>query len=197
MDSSNKMRLYDECKFTGVGFNEAHEHGECSMAHQIIPLCKNVLEIGGGAGKVSHAINTLLSKRNLETKHVVVEPGSIGLGNHGDVNIYENKKNFNDKYTIIKKLCEDLTMDDLHVLEGPPDCLYTDCEGCLHKFFTTDIGKYVLDNVRFIVNEMDGMILKIDDATIVELWKKNGFVLVGSGYGCGTDCETQVWYRQN
>jgi hypothetical protein len=195
-DDKGKLKIYDECKFTGDGFFEDHEIGECSVAHQIIPYCNNVLEIGGGAGKVSHAINTLLAKRNLETKHVVVEPGSDGVGNHGDVHIYENKRKFNDKYTIVKKLCNDLTMDDLAPLHGHPDCLYTDCEGCLHGFFETAIGKYVLDNVRFIVNEMDGFILNSDDSKMTDLWKSKGFILLTKGYGCGIACDTDVWYRQ-
>ena len=197
LDSSGKLEINDQCEFDGIGFNTSHEVGECSVAMQIIPLCKNVIEIGGGAGKVSHMINKVLSKKNLETQHIVVEPGITGLGNHGDTNIYENKQKFNDKYTIVKKLCDDLTMDDLSILNEKPDCLYVDCEGCLLNFQNTDIGHYILNNVRFIVNEMDGDIIigKGTDDKIRKQWIKFGFKNIGIGYGCGKDCTTEIWSK--
>ena len=60
----------------------------------------------------------------------------------------------------------------------------------------TDIGKYVLNNVRFIVNEMDGFVKgpKLDDK-LREIWKNNSFKKIGVGYGCGQDCETEVWMK--
>ena len=75
LDENNKLKIFDNCKYGGYAFNQEHELGECSIANQIIPHVKNVLEIGGGAGKVSHMINHLLEKRGLNYKHVVVEPG--------------------------------------------------------------------------------------------------------------------------
>lgn len=47
----------DRCYFSGNGFGKNHEIGECSLAYSIIPKVENVVEIGGGAGKVSHVIN--------------------------------------------------------------------------------------------------------------------------------------------
>jgi hypothetical protein len=196
LDDNGKFKIYDECKFSGEGFNEDHEIGECSVAIQIIPLCNNVLEIGGGAGKVSHMINSVLAKRNLETQHIVVEPGSDGFGHHGDEKIYINKNNFNDKYTIVKKLCNDLTFDDIKILDNPPDCLYTDCEGCLKDCQETPFFKYVLDNVRFIINEMDGFIQSNEhDDHIRNIWILHGFKKIGVGYGCGLSCNTEIWSK--
>ena len=193
-DENNKMKIYDQCKYKGDGFDESHELGECSIAVQIIPYVENVLEIGGGTGKVSHIINKILKERNLEKKHIVVEPGEIGYGNHKDI-IYKNKKKFNDKYTIIKKLCENLTMEDLKLLNFEPDCLYVDCEGCLHEFFKTKIGKYCLNKVRFIVNEQDSFVINKDIKELNTLFENNGFKLLAEGYGCGTNCLTDIWYR--
>ena len=116
----------------------------------------------------------------------------------GNNNIYKNKKKFKDKYTITEKYAENLTMDDLKILKGSPDCLYSDCEGCLYSFFNTDIGKYVLNNVRFIVNEMDGFTKGRDiDNNLRDIWMKNGFQKIGTGYGCGTSCDTEIWYKNN
>lgn len=191
LDDTGKMKLYDSCKFSGNGFGNNHELGECSIAVQVIPLCKNVLEIGGGAGKVSHMINSILKKRGLENKHIVMEPGVGGTGNHGDKHIYDNKKNFDDKYTILKKFADDLNMTDLQILDNKPDCLYVDCEGCLHSFFETEIGKYCLQNARFVVNEMDG-----NNTEIIQSLKKFNFKKIAVGYGCETNCETEVWYKE-
>ena len=49
-----------DSSFKGAGPD--HEQGECSIAFKIVPKCKNVLEIGGGVGKVSHFINKNLKK---------------------------------------------------------------------------------------------------------------------------------------
>jgi hypothetical protein len=188
-DENNKLKIYEECKFKGDGFDESWELGECSVAFQIIPHCKNVIEIGGGAGKVSHIINKLLKERNIENLHLVLEPNDDNTMGGND-NIYKNKKNFKDKYTILEKYANDLTMDDLSILEGPPDCLYSDCEGCLFDFLKTDIGKYVLNNIRFVVNEMDG-----HNEELNEIWKQNNFKKIATGYGCGEACDTEIWYK--
>jgi hypothetical protein len=187
-DKSGKLILFDKCKFKGKGFSKKHELGECSIAIQVVPLVKNVIEIGGGTGKVSHIINTMLADN---TQHIVVEPGVGGNGHHGDFNIYNNKAHFKDKYTIIKKFAENLTHNDFSVLKNKPDCLYVDCEGCLHKFQNTEIGKYVINNARYIVNEMDG-----NNKLIIKQWKKHGFVKIGTGYGCGINCSTDIWYKE-
>ena len=191
-DDAGKMKIYDSCKFSGDGFINSHEIGECSVAVQVIPLCKNVLEIGGGSGKISHMINSILQKRGLGNKHIVMEPGDGGTGNHGDVHIYNNKKNFNDKYTILKKFANDLTMRDLQILDNKPDCLYVDCEGCLHAFFETEIGKYCLQNARFVVNENDSFVIGKKQEDLSNILKKFSFNKISVGYGCGVNCETEI-----
>ena len=190
--------IKDECKFSGSGFNNDHELGECSLAFQVIPYCESVLEIGGGAGKVSHMINTLLSN---PSKHVVIEPGIGGRGNHGDEHLWKNQKHYEDKYTIIKKYANELVKNDLKMLgEDGPDCLYVDCEGCLLSFLThSAIGKAILKStkLKYIVNEMDGFTSSIPehDNKLKELLKNNGFVVHAKGAGCGVKCETLVWKK--
>ena len=168
-----------------------HEQAECSITFKIIPKCKNVLEIGGGLGKVSHFININLKN---PYNHVVMEPAVNSKNNTGDWKIgkylIENKKNHGDKYTIIPKFATELTKKDLKILGGPPDCLYVDCEGCLLGFLKSDIGKFVLKSLRFVVNEMDGNNDEID-----KILKKNGFKLKHVGYGCGKSCYTNVYQR--
>jgi hypothetical protein len=185
-----------KCYFSGSGFGDDHELGECSLAYHVIPKCKNVLELGGGAGKVSHVINTLLEDR---TQHVVVEPGSSGTGNHGDEHLWKNKEKFGDKYTIVKKFSNDLTAQDLGVLKTDVDCLYVDCEGCLLSFLSdTKIGNHILTKVRYVVNEMDGFVQnKTHDNDLVKLLHKKGFRLVLSGYGCDKRCKTNVWAKKD
>ena len=190
LDDNGKLKIDNNCKFSGHGFNDDWEIGECSIAYQVVPYCKNVLEIGGGSGKVSHIINKILDKKGISNRHLVLEPNDENTMGGND-NIYKNKQKFNDNYTILEKYAENLDMKDLEILDGPPDCLYSDCEGCLYKFFNTDIGKYVLNNVRFIVNEMDG-----NNDNLRNLWKENGFKKIGVGYGCGTSCDTDIWFRK-
>lgn len=195
LDNNGKIELSDDCKFKGKGFNINHELGECSIASQLIPHVTSVLEIGGGAGKVSHMIN---SKLKNPLKHIVVEPGSSGRGNHGDTNLWENKRIFNDKYTIVKKFAHDLEMNDLKTVGYKPECVFVDCEGCLLQFFNTKIGKHVLKHASYIVNEMDGFtnkkVTNIDEK-LVTLWKNNGYKRIGIGYGCGVNCTAEVWYK--
>jgi len=181
--------LNDKCNFVGDGFGNSHEDGECSVAFHIIPKFKSVIEIGGGTGKISHVINSLLSDK---TQHIVIEPGSTGWANH----LKKNKERFGDKYTIIEKYAENLHMSDLQVFKSDPECLFVDCEGCLEAFFATDIGKHVLSKVKCIVNEMDGF-TKHDalDDNLRTLWKKNGFHITHIGLGCGSSCKTEVWEK--
>lgn len=196
-DFTNMIK--NECRFSGSGFGDNHELGECSLAFQVIPHCKSVLEIGGGAGKVSHIINTLLTD---PSRHVVVEPGKGGKGNHGDEHLWKNQKSFDDKYTIIKKYANKLVKDDLKVLgDKGPDCLYVDCEGCLLSFLTeSTIGKYILrsKNLKYVVNEMDGFTSNIPehDKKLKELLENNGFMVYAKGAGCGVNCDTFVWRKQ-
>jgi hypothetical protein len=188
LDENNKIKLDDKCKFSFKNYFEAgHEIGECSVAIQVIKNVNNVIEIGGGAGKVSHMINTLLGEK-LNTQHIVVEAGFNGTGHYPGLE--ESKKHFSDKYTIIKKFANELVRDDFKMFTEKPDCLYVDCEGCLYEFQNTEIGKYILSSVRYIVNEMDGY-----KDEIRKQWKDAGFEKIGEGYGCGTSCNTEVWFN--
>lgn len=174
--------LNDKCNFDGYQFSKNHENGECSVAYFIIPLVSNVIEIGGGTGKISHVINSLLKDK---TQHIVIEPGDW----YGDV-LMQNKSYFDDKYTIVSKKAEDVILNDLSVLNSLPNCLFVDCEGCLKEFFKTTTGHYILSHVKYIVNEMDG---HNDD--LRTLWSTNGFVLKHTGSGCDGRCSTEVWVR--
>jgi hypothetical protein len=182
-DQKNRLNIYEECKFFNNSPND-EEVGECSVAHQIIPLVKNVIEFGGGSGKVSNTINNLLKDN---TQHIVMEPAPrFSL-------LMDNRRKLNNKYLALHKNAEDLTYKDLEILKEKPDCLFIDCEGCLLKFLNTDIGKYILNNVRFIVNEMDG-----NNEALRKLWSENNFTKIGTGYGCGSQmkCDTEVWFRE-
>jgi hypothetical protein len=198
-DSQKRMKIYNECFFSGFGFNDNHEVGECSSALQIAKHCKNVLEIGGGTGKVSHVINKELKKTGKEYQHLVVEPylpdmkdDRLRLVNPGlyyeKQDLRKNQRKFNDKYSITHKAAQELVIEDFDVLNGPPDCIISDCEGNLFFFQQTPAGKYALDNARFIINEMDG-----HDEYIREQWRKHGFEFIAMGYGCGTNCDTEFW----
>lgn len=191
LDTEKKIELNDACKFSGFKFNKNTELGECSVAIQLIPYVNNVIEIGGGSGKVSSMINKILKERNLENEHIVVEPGLRGNGNIGDTDIIKkNRKTYNNKYHLIEKLADELTFEDIKKLKNTPDCLYVDCEGCLLSFFETEVGKYILNSIRYLVNEMDG-----NNEKLVKLWKEKGFKKIGTGYGCNKTCDTDVWYK--
>ena len=188
-DDVTNIPLNDKCNFVGDGFGNSHENGECSVAFYIIPKYKSVIEIGGGTGKISHVINSLLVDK---TQHIVIEPDSTGWASH----LKKNKERFGDKYTIIEKYAENLHVSDLQVFKSDPECLFVDCEGCLESFFATDIGKHVLSKAKCIVNEMDGFTKHntLDD-NLRTLWSKNGFHLTHIGFGCGTTCKTEVWEK--
>ena len=191
LDEHGKLKIFEECKeFHSVKGNPYDEFGECSVAVQVVPLCKNVIEIGAGKGKVSHMINKMLSLRGLETQHIAIElgPGAFKMLNR-------TRKKFGDKYTPLKKNVNDLTHVDLEVFNEPPDCLFVDCEGCLHKFQTTDIGKSILKSVRFIVNEMDSHHAGKCNDELRSSWKSMGFNKIADAYGCGAECECDVWFR--
>ena len=94
-------------------------------------------------------------------------------------------------------MAENMDFSDLSPLNGPPECLYVDCEGCLEDFHKTELGKYVLSNVRFIVNEMDGFARRPTlDNELRVVWKSYGFKKIGAGYGCyKNSCDTEVWSK--
>jgi hypothetical protein len=189
-----------------------HESGECSVAVQFAPYFKNVLEIGGGAGKVSHVINKILAERNIEDQHVVLEvdPGRLHW-------LEKHKKFFNDKFTILDKSASDLSREDLERLNGPVDCIFADCEGCLLHFGRTKIGEQIINEARFIVNEMDGRrppkLFRYNDDAAEEgtaediesgkqiddilrgMWQQAGYSILACGTGCGGRWYTEVWYK--
>ena len=65
----------------------------------------------------------------------------------------------------------------------------------MHKFFETEIGKYCLKNVRYIENENDSFVIKKKQQDLRDILTKYGFNKIAIGYGCGTSCETEVWYK--
>lgn len=95
----------------------------------------------------------------------------------------------------MNKYADNLTHKDLEIFKEKPDCLFIDCEGCLLKFLNAPIGKYILNSIRFIVNEMDGGVSR--DNELRKLCTQNNFTKIGTGYGCGESlsCNTEVWYR--
>ena len=195
LDSNNFIKLSDECRFEGLGFNESWEIGECSMATQLIPHCLRVLEIGGGFGKVSHVINRILRQRSIGSQHVVVE----GLEKRVKQYLSKNKENFKDEYTILNKKTTELKSLDLSVLKGAPDCLFVDCDNCLLQFLNTEIGNEVLGSVKFIANEMDG-----SNKLLQKLWSERGFRKVADSYGCSHarpcgeeihECVSELWEK--
>lgn len=198
LDDQGKLKIFEECKeFNSVKGNPYDEFGECSVAIQLIPFCKNVIEIGAGKGKVSHMINKMLSLRGLETQHIAIE-----MGNGRFRMLERTKRKYGDKFTPIKKNVMQLVDSDYAVFNEKPDCLFVDCEGCLHEFQTTDIGKNIFKSVRFIVNEMDSSPCPpgcdIDEELNDELrssWKSMGFVKIAEGYGCKDKCACDVWFR--
>ena len=203
LDEHGIMKIFDECKFDGYNFGEDHEVGECSVAVQLIPYCKNVVEIGAGTGKVSHVINKYLSENSRGSQHLAIAGGTDKLRESGGRVVEENhallknKKLFNDLYTPIFKPANELSFDDLSLLNEKPDCLYVDCDNCLYDFFHTEVGKYVLSTVRFIANEMDGM-----NGWLRNLWRDNGFEKIGFGYSHGRldtshdEWKCEVWYNE-
>ena len=103
--------------------------------------------------------------------------------------IERNRIMFGDNYTLVRKYANQITCEDLRVLDYRPDCLFVDCEGCLKDFQETETGKYVLSNVRFIVNEMDG-----HNPEIIQQWLNAGFKPLATGYGCDdSTCDTEIY----
>ena len=52
-----------------------------------------------------------------------------------------------------------------------------------------------LKSTRFIVNEIDSFVIGKDIQELRDLFTKSDFSKIGVGYGCGTDCETEIWYK--
>ena len=188
LDKYGLLNIDDRCRFSGIGFDEEHEIGECSIALQIIPFCNGVIELGGGWGKVSHMINKILSERDLQDRHLVFESSQEKV----DDFLSKNKKLFGDRYSIANKSASHINIDDLSIFDPYPDCLYVDCEGCLYDFQKTKLGRDLLQNsIKFIVNEMDG-----NNKLIKNQWSRYGFRMIARGYGCVDKCLTEVWYKE-
>ena len=162
-----------------------HEIGECEFTKKYVGRCKNVLEIGGGTGKVSHYINQELKDKK---KHYVVEP-SIGMGVKFGKHIENNKRNHNDQYHIDKRKINDIPLWEIESkLGGKIDCIISDCEGCSLRFYENN--PEVLRSVSMIQNEMDG-----NNEELRKLWKNAGFKHEDTGFGCGIKCVTEMWVK--
>ena len=163
------------------------EAGECSMAEFIVPRCRNVLEIGAGAeGNVSQAIQRTL---NEPSRHLAVE---------NDRGAYESHLNMmnthNLKHTLVHASASSLSLDDVKkVLGGDVHCLISDCEACLVDFFKGDVGKEVLKTAEIISNEMDGN--AAHDNELRSLWGASGLCPTTKSFGCGMNCDTEMWHR--
>lgn len=74
--------------------------------------------------------------------------------------------------------------------------MYADCEGCLLDFCKSEIGKYILNSVRYIINEMDGFAIHKDlDNELRKIWCNYNFKKIATGYGCGISCDTEIWEK--
>ena len=80
-------------------------------------------------------------------------------------------------------------------MDNSPDCLFVDCEGCLHKFFDTEISKHCLKSTRFVVNEQDSLLLK-DIKDLHKTLENSGFTLIAKVSGCGTSCLTDIGIKK-
>lgn len=170
------------------GIQPDGEQGECSVAIEIAPRCENVLEIGSGSGKVSSFIN-----RNLKdpAKHIVLDRClSTPYTTHNNHII--NKQKHNDKYTSISKLVTDLTILDVRDIL-PINCVISECEICLLTFFNSYIGNQVLNSAKIIVKikERDSKY----NEKIESILYNNDFVHTNTGYGCGIDCDTNIYTK--
>lgn len=146
---------------------------ECSIVIDIVPNCKNVLEIGSGNEKISSLINKNLKD---STKHILVDIQSntiLPLDN-------------TDKYTIINKKPEDLLESDLHLIL-PIDCVISHYNESLLKFLKTDIGKKILKSSRIFINknnhEISNILLDYD------------FIHTNFCYSYGTEYNTNVYTK--
>jgi hypothetical protein len=161
-------------------------------------MCKSVLEIGAGSGKVSHYINKNLKDR---TRHYVVEPGEGHVG-AGDQHKYLrlNRNKHHDKYHIDNRAILDIPLKDIHDKIGKIDCIVSDCEGCTLEYYKKN--PEILNETKYIINEMDGHVTNNSDQELRDLWKKNGFTHIDTGCGCGSGvtegecgCDTEIWKR--
>ena len=183
----NKKLTGVGCDSSFVGVGECHEQGEAEVADKYAKMCKSVLEIGAGSGKVSHYINKNLKDR---TRHYVVEPGE---GHNGAYDQYKyllkNRNKHHDKYHIDRRAILDIPLKDIHDKIGKIDCIVSDCEGCTLEYYKKH--PEILKEVKYIMNEMDG-----GHGELQSLWKKNGFTHIDTGCGCGgCSCDTEIWKR--
>lgn len=174
--SEKDIKFNSICKDNSFeGVSDYWKQGECSVVIDIVPYCKNVLEFCPDVGKISSFIN-----RNLKdpTKHIVVdiEPSTI----------LHNKNTHNDKYTIIQKNPEDLLESDLDLIL-PVDCVISNCNKSFLNFLKTNIGKKILKTARIFIsknnNDISNILLKYD------------FIHTNTGYGCGINCNTNVYTK--
>lgn len=175
-------------KITGIGIDSSfegvgpdHEQGEAEMAHKYMSSCKNILEVGGGSGKISHYLN-----RNFKnpTAHYVVEPGEWDWANH----LNKNKEKHNDQYYIDTRKIEDIPLEEIENKIGEIDCIVSDCEGCMFNFYKEN--PKVMKKTRLIMNEMDG-----HNDELRKLWSTNDYTYLVKGNGCGVNCDSDLWIK--
>lgn len=158
------------------------EQGEAEMAHKYMGSCKNILEVGGGSGKVSHYLN-----RNLRNPkaHLVVEPSVWDIGNH----IADNRDSHKDQYLLDKRKITDIPLSEITEKIGPVDCIVSDCEGCMLDFYKKN--PHVFATASKIMNEMDG-----HNPELRKMWSDHGYTYLVKGCGCGgCGCDTDLWVR--
>ena len=176
-------------KLTGIGIDKSFhgvspdwEQGEAEMADKYMGSCRNILEVGGGSGKVSHYLN-----RNLKNPqaHYVVEPSVWDIGNH----LAKNREKHNDRYFLDKRKINDIPLSDIEKQIGPIDCIVSDCEGCMLDFYKQN--PQVFTTASKIMNEMDS-----HNEELRSMWSKNGYNYLVKGCGCGgCGCDTDLWVK--
>ena len=184
-ERQDRLPIPDSCLKGG-------EEGECAAAELVAPHCRSVLEIGAGNGDaaVSRAI-----QRNLRdpTRHVALEMDPQRCQEH-----IASAQKEGLQHTVLCKAANDLASEDLSALGGSVDCLIADCEGCLVEFAQTDLGRSVFGSIRFFSNEMDGFTnpsVPDHDDKLRQMLCESKLCPYLPSYGCGTNCESEIWRR--
>jgi len=168
-----------------IGGGES-ERGERDVARRHTYSCKNVLEIGGGAGSVSAIVQQELRHKE---RHVVVQPKADGMFG-GFTQLMKNRKACDMKFTVIDHKLVPTDVDLIQTTLGSkPDCMVVDCENCLGQEYNKNPSLF--DDLRLLQVERD------DRGSYDALFKKLKLRKVDEGMGCGTSCKTEVWVRDH
>ena len=113
----------------------ASEYGERQLARLFVPGCQNVLELGGGSGSVSGAIQEALRKGGRQANHVVVQPREDASAMGGGASaLVANRDACGDEYTVVDHYLQPGASFEFDG-GGGVDCAVVDCEGCLDGEF--------------------------------------------------------------